>query len=86
METYEILGRKYPVTGYATSKLVGTVPVVALRLMEDAEWSRLTQANAVHNYTHEFGHPPETVEEAVQWQRKEAAEAVRRLEERRHGR
>ena len=69
METYEILGRQYPVIGYVTTPQTGTVPLVDLPQMSDEEWERGSWENAVHNYTREFGHPPETVEEAVEWQR-----------------
>lgn len=80
METYEILGREYPVTGYVTSPQIGTVPLVDLPMMSDEEWNRTARENAVHNYTRKLGHPPESVEEAVEWQRKYAAEAIKRME------
>ena len=80
MDTYEILGREYPVTGYVTAPQIGTVPLVDLPMMSDEEWNRTARENAVHNYTRKFGHPPENVEEAVEWQRKYAAEAIKRVE------
>lgn len=80
METYEIFGREYPVTGYVTAPQIGTVPLVDLPMMSDEEWNRTAGENAVHNYTRKFGHPPESVEEAVEWQRKYAAEAIKRVE------
>lgn len=69
METYEILGREYPVTGYVTAPRIGAVLLVDLPMMSDEEWNRTAGENAVHNYTRKFGHPPESVEEAVEWQR-----------------
>lgn len=69
METYEILGREYPMTGYVTVSQTGTVPLVDLPQMSDEEWSQRARENAVHNYTCEFDHPPKNVEEAVEWQR-----------------
>lgn len=69
METYEILGREYPVTGYVTAPRIGTVPLVDLPMLSDDEWIRTARENAVHNYTRKFGHPLESVEEAVEWQR-----------------
>lgn len=58
METYEILGREYPVTGYVTAPRIGTVPLVDLPMLSDDEWIRTARENAVHNYTRKFGHPP----------------------------
>lgn len=67
--TYEILGKAYPVVGYVTAPRIGTVPLVDLPMMSDEKWNRTARENAVHNYTRKFGHPPESVEEAVEWQR-----------------
>lgn len=56
-------------TGYVTAPQIGTVPLVDLPMMSDEEWNRTARENAVHNYIRKFGHPPESVEEAVEWQR-----------------
>lgn len=77
--TYEILGKAYPVVGYVTAPQIGTVPLVDLPMMSDEEWNRTARENAVHNYTRKFGHPPESIAEAVEWQHKEAAEAIKRM-------
>lgn len=78
--TYEILGKAYPIVGYATAPQIGTVPLVDLPMMSDEEWNRTACENAVHNYTRKFGHLPESIAEAVEWQHKEAAEAIKRME------
>lgn len=47
----------------------GTVPIISLPLMPDDEWQRLARENAVGNYRRLNGREPETVEEALEWQR-----------------
>lgn len=79
-ETYEIAGKAYPILDYITTPQTGRVPLVDLPMMSDEEWIKSARENAVHNYTRIFGHPPESVEEAVEWQRKDTIEAIRRLE------
>lgn len=80
METYKILDREYPVIGYITAPQIGTVPMVELPMMIDEDWNRSARENVVHNYTRMFCHPPESVEEVVEWQRKDTAEAIKRME------
>lgn len=72
METYEILGREYPVTGYITESKLGTLPLVDLSVMSDERWEELAQENAIRNYARTFGHAPESVAVALAWQRTEA--------------
>ena len=72
MKTYEILGQKYPVTGYITVPRIGTLPLVNIPMMSDERWEELTRENAVRNYTQVFGHAPESVAVAIEWQRAEA--------------
>lgn len=80
METYEIAGRAYPILGYVTTWQTGTVPLVDLPMMSDERWNELARENAVHNFTQAFGHSPNTVEEAVEWQRERAEQIVRKCE------
>ena len=79
-ETYEIAGKAYPLLGYVTTPQTGSVPLVDLPMMTDEEWERTARENAVHNFTRKFGRPPATVEEAVEWQRKDTIQAIRRME------
>ena len=75
METYEILGRKYPVTGYVTAPQIGSVPLVDMPMMSDERWNELCRESAVKHYIDAFGHGPDSVEEALRLEH----EAIRRL-------
>lgn len=77
--TYTIAGREYPVIGYVNAPQTGRVPLVDMPMMSDEEWERTARENAVHNFTMKFGRSPETVEEAVEWQREDTAQALRRM-------
>ena len=43
MKTYEILGRKYPVTGYITVPQIGTLPLMDIPMMSDERWEELAE-------------------------------------------
>ena len=76
METYKILDQEYPVRGYVTAPQIGTVPLVSLPLMSDERWAALFQERAIEHYASAFGHAPDCVETALQWEREE----IHRLE------
>lgn len=76
-ETYEIAGKAYPVLGYVTSPQTGTNPPVDLPMMSDERWEELCRERAVKHYTTAFGHAPDCVETALQWEREE----IRRMGE-----
>jgi len=46
-------------------------------MMSDEDWVKHSRENAIHNYTKAFGHPPDAVEIAVEWQREFCAEFIR---------
>lgn len=48
---------------------VGELPVLEVPQMSDERWQELTRENAVRNYTRENGRKPESVEQALAWQR-----------------
>ncbi len=73
METYKILDREYPIIGYVTSPQAGTVPLVDIPMMSDERWDELCREQAIKNYTAVFGHAPESVDVALEWERKRAA-------------
>ena len=82
-DTYEISGRTYPVDLYIKNSATGKfdIPRVGMRMMSDEDWVKHSRENAIHNYTKKFGHPPETAEIAVEWQREFCAEFIRKCEE-----
>ena len=47
----------------------GDLPVLEVPQMSDERWQELTRENAVRNYTRENGRKPESVEQALAWQR-----------------
>lgn len=49
--------------------LTGELPVLEVPQMSDERWQELAKENAVRNYTRENGRKPESVEQAVAWQR-----------------
>ena len=55
---------KYEITEIRTTPLVLEIPQ-----MSDERWQELARKNAVRNYTRETGREPESVAQAVAWQR-----------------
>ncbi len=55
---------KYEITEIRTTPSVLEIPQ-----MSDERWQELTRKNAVRNYTRENGREPESVAQAVAWQR-----------------
>lgn len=45
------------------------LPIIDIPMMSDKRWNELARENAVNNYIKTFGCRPQTVEDAVQWQR-----------------
>lgn len=45
------------------------LPVIDIPMMADDRWQELARENAVHNYTREHGRAPESIAQAVAWQR-----------------
>lgn len=67
----EILER-FPVVGTVTIKSAEgdiDLPILGIKMMSDERWLELAAENAVHNYTREHGTAPESVEQALEWQR-----------------
>lgn len=62
-----ILG--YPVIGEFEISENVSLPLVDIPMMTDEEWKRLSEEQAVKNFTRENGRKPENAEEAYQWQR-----------------
>lgn len=76
MKKYEVLGKECPIIGEVRDGDT-LVPLVSIRMMSDEEWNRQARENAAHNYIHEFGHEPSSVEAAVAWQRALVAELTK---------
>ncbi len=75
MDVMKILGRSYPVLGQIKVKnSERTIPLVDIPMMSDERWNELAGENAVNNYRKEFGRDPESVDQAVEWQRKRVEE------------
>ena len=49
METYKILDREYPVTGYIFAQQTGTVPLADLPMMSDYQWQALSLKDRLEN-------------------------------------
>lgn len=47
----------------------GAYPLLEIPQMSDERWQELARENAVRNYTRENGRKPESVEQALAWQR-----------------
>lgn len=70
MDVMKILGRSYPVLGQIKVKDSDrTIPLVDMPMMSDERWCELGRENAVNNYRRKFGKEPESVDQAVEWQR-----------------
>lgn len=48
------------------------IPIINLPMIDDDVWQELARRNAVDNYRKEFGREPESIDEAVKWQRNKA--------------
>lgn len=55
MDTYEINGKAYPITGYVKTAGFGTVPLVGLKLMSDEEWNERGRRDFLRRYEAEYG-------------------------------
>lgn len=68
----ELVGNGY-IYGYLQGRKdlhkTADIPISNIPMMSDERWQELTRENAVHNYTKQFGHAPESTEQAVCWQR-----------------
>ena len=58
MDTYEINGKAYPITGYVKTAEYGTVPLVGLKLMSDEEWNAKGRRDFLRRYEAEHGPQP----------------------------
>ena len=45
------------------------LPVIEIPMMTDDRWQELARENAVQNYTREHGRAPESIAQAIAWQR-----------------
>lgn len=80
-KTMVVCGVEYPIIDYVVSEIVPRpVPLLDIPMMSDERWNELAEQNAVHNYTKEYGRPPETVQEAVKWQRERVDALVAQIE------
>lgn len=59
MNTYEINGKLFPVTGCVQTERFGFVPIVGLKLMSDEEWNARGRRDFLQRYEAEHG--PQTV-------------------------
>ena len=61
--------KKYGTSGNVTIN-GSSFPVLDIPMMTDERWHQLAKENAVSNYKRENGKDPESVDAAVEWQRK----------------
>lgn len=54
---------------YEITEIRNTPSVLEIPQMSDERWQELARENAVRNYTRENGMEPESVAQAVAWQR-----------------
>lgn len=67
----EILER-FPVVGTVTIKSAEgdtDLPILGIKMMSDERGQELAIENSVHNYIREHGRAPESIEQALEWQR-----------------
>ena len=75
MNTMKIGDRDYNIIGQVRVKDSDrTIPLVDMPMMSDERWNELAGENAVNNYRKEFGKDPESVDQAVEWQRRRVKE------------
>lgn len=67
--TYLVEGKSYEVIGQTEMRSGIKVPVIDMPMMSDERWNELAKEQAVHNYIRENGTEPESIEDALQWQR-----------------
>ncbi len=64
--------KQFPVVGTVTIKSSeegADLPILGIKMMSDERWQELAIENSVHNYTREHGRAPESMEQALKWQR-----------------
>lgn len=64
--------KQFPVVGTVTIKSSeggADLPIRGIKMMSDERWQELAIENSVHNYTREHGRAPESIEQALEWQR-----------------
>lgn len=64
--------KQFPVVGTVTIKSSeggAELPILGIKMMSDERWQELAIENSVHNYTREHGAAPESIEQALEWQR-----------------
>ena len=77
MDVMKILGRSYPVLGQIKVKDSDrTIPLVDMPMVSDEQWNKGSAENAVQNYRKEFGRDPESIDQAVEWQRRRVDELI----------
>lgn len=75
MNTMKIGDREYNIIGQVRVKDSDrTIPLVDIPMMSDERWNELAGENAVNNYRKEFGRDPESIDQAVEWQRRRVEE------------
>lgn len=75
MNTMKIGDRDYNIIGQVRVKDSDrTIPLVDMPMMSDERWNELAGENAVNNYRKEFGRDPESIDQAVEWQRRRVEE------------
>lgn len=62
-----ILG--YPIVGEVEISEKVRLPLVDVPMMPDEEWKRMSEEQAIKNFTRENGNYPNSAREAFQWQR-----------------
>ena len=77
MDVMKILGRSYPVLGQIKVKDSDrTIPLVDMPMVSDEQCNKGSAENAVQNYRKEFGRDPESIDQAVEWQRRRVDELI----------
>lgn len=75
--TYLVDSRSYEVIGQTEMRSGIKVPVIDMPMMSDERWNELAKEQAVHNYIQENGTEPESIEDALQWQRERIESRLR---------
>lgn len=78
-ETMSICGREYPIVGHIS------VPIIDIPMMSDEEWMEMVKRHAEKEWLKEFGHLPENISVAIQWQRRRDEERLARCKQEKKG-
>lgn len=69
MECMEVGGMTFPIIGHVERKSGDLVPMLGIAMMSDERWQQDAADRAVKFFRKQNGREPESVQDALKWQR-----------------